>query len=131
VSSQPLDLHLYDRADQSSELRQEIATLQADIATLQKTVSEADIQRKLFNALNQVAHHANRLVPQLDAEWPEAPITLRAMKENARQGFWNGARPPIGYRVVEAGQRGAKIKKTLEIDPLQAETVRTIYRWTN
>ena len=58
-----------------------------------------------------------------------AKHTLRAMIENARQGFWNGARPPIGYRVVEAGQRGTKIKKTLEIDPLQAETVRTIYRW--
>lgn len=58
-----------------------------------------------------------------------AKHTLRAMKENARQGFWNGARPPIGYRIVAAEQRGAKIKKTLEIDPLQAETVRTIYRW--
>ena len=57
-----------------------------------------------------------------------AKHTLRAMMENARQGFWNGARPPIGYRVVEAGQRGAKIKKTLEVDPLQAETVRTIFR---
>ncbi|MER8852864.1 DUF3732 domain-containing protein [Mesorhizobium australicum] len=69
-------LHIYDRADQSSDLRQELASLQADIATLQKTISEADIQRKLFNALNQVAHHANRLVPQLDAEWPDAPIRL-------------------------------------------------------
>src|ERR1043166_3225737 len=54
--------------------------------------------------------------------------TLRAMKENARQGFWNGARPPIGYRVVAAEQRGAKVKKKLEIDPIQAETVRRIYR---
>ena len=54
--------------------------------------------------------------------------TLRAMKENARQGFWNGARAPIGYRVVAAGERGAKIKKKLEIDPIQAETVRRIYR---
>ena len=54
--------------------------------------------------------------------------TLRAMKENARQGFWNGARPPIGYRIVVAGQRGAKVKKKLEIDPIQAETVRRIYR---
>ncbi len=26
--------------------------------------------------------------------------TLRAMKENARQGFWNGSRPPIGYPVL-------------------------------
>src|ERR1700758_1389066 len=54
---------------------------------------------------------------------------LRAMKENARQGFWNGALPPIGYRVVEASeQRGHRTKKTLEIDPVQAETVRLIFR---
>jgi site-specific DNA recombinase len=54
--------------------------------------------------------------------------TLRAMKENARQGFWNGSRPPIGYRIVAAEQRGAKVKKKLEIDPLHADTVRLIYR---
>ncbi|HWB49310.1 MAG TPA: recombinase family protein [Stellaceae bacterium] len=54
--------------------------------------------------------------------------TLRAMKENARQGFWNGALPPIGYRIVVSEQRGAKIKKKLEIDPVHAETVRLIYR---
>src|ERR1700730_8241501 len=58
-----------------------------------------------------------------------AKHTLRAMKENARQGFWNGALLPIGYRVVEAAeQRGHRTKKTLEIDPIQAETVRLIYR---
>ncbi|HEY2660380.1 MAG TPA: hypothetical protein VGI79_11700 [Caulobacteraceae bacterium] len=57
-----------------------------------------------------------------------AKHTLRAMKENARQGFWNGARPPIGYRAVVAEQRGAKLKKKLEIDPIHAETVRLIYR---
>lgn len=50
------------------------------------------------------------------------------MKENARQGFWNGSLPPIGYRVVAAEQRGAKVKKKLEIDPLHADTVRLIYR---
>jgi site-specific DNA recombinase len=56
-----------------------------------------------------------------------AKHTLRAMKENARQGFWNGAPPPIGYRIVAAEQRGAKIKKKLEIDPIHADTVRLIY----
>jgi site-specific DNA recombinase len=57
-----------------------------------------------------------------------AKHTLRAMKENARQGFWNGALPPIGYRIVEAAeQRGHRTKKTLEIDPIQAETVRLIF----
>ena len=54
--------------------------------------------------------------------------TLRAMKENARQGFWNGSLPPIGYRIVAGEQRGQKTKKTLEIDPFQAETVRLIFR---
>ena len=57
-----------------------------------------------------------------------AKHVLRAMNENARQGFWNGALPPIGYRIVAAEQRGSKVKKKLEIDPLHAETVRKIYR---
>ncbi len=57
-----------------------------------------------------------------------AKHVMRALKENARQGFWNGSLPPIGYRVVAAEQRGAKVKKKLEIDPLHAETVRLIYR---
>src|SRR5271155_5418919 len=57
-----------------------------------------------------------------------AKHVFRALKENARQGFWNDSLPPIGYRVVAAEQRGAKVKKKLEIDPLHAETVRLIYR---
>lgn len=57
-----------------------------------------------------------------------AKHTLRAMKENARQGFWNGAQPPIGYRLVVAEQRGERVKKKLEIDPLHADTVRLIFR---
>ena len=50
------------------------------------------------------------------------------MKENARQGFWDGSLPPIGYRVVAADERGPKVKKKPEIDPLHADTVRLIYR---
>ena len=57
-----------------------------------------------------------------------AKHALRALKENARQGFWKGSLPPIGYRVVAAEQRGAKVKKKLEIDPLHADTVRLFFR---
>jgi site-specific DNA recombinase len=57
-----------------------------------------------------------------------AKHVLRALKENARQGFWNGSLPPIGYRVVAAEQRGAKVKKKLEIDPLHAGTVRLAFK---
>jgi site-specific DNA recombinase len=56
-----------------------------------------------------------------------AKHVIRSMKENARQGFWNGAMAPLGYRLIEAEKRGAKIKKKLDIDPVEAETVRLIY----
>jgi len=52
----------------------------------------------------------------------------RAMRESAKQGFWNGATPPLGYRIVEAERRGSKIKKRLEIDPVEAETVNLIFK---
>lgn len=57
-----------------------------------------------------------------------AKHVLRAMRENARQGFWNGSLPPIGYRVVAAEQRGVKTKKKLEIDPFHANTVRSMFQ---
>ena len=50
------------------------------------------------------------------------------MKENARQGFWNGARPPYGYKAVAVGQRGARIKKRIEVDLVEAEGVRLVFR---
>jgi DNA invertase Pin-like site-specific DNA recombinase len=57
-----------------------------------------------------------------------AKHVLRAMQENARQGFWNGSAAPFGYQVVAAEQRGAKTKKKLAVDPVEAETVRLIFR---
>ena len=53
---------------------------------------------------------------------------LRAMKENVRQGYWNGSLPPYGYVTVEAERRGARVKKKLAIDPVEAELVRTIFK---
>lgn len=55
--------------------------------------------------------------------------TSRAMKENARQGFFNGSRPPFGYQVITTdtqGSRGRK-KKKLEINEAEAGIVRMIY----
>lgn len=57
-----------------------------------------------------------------------AKHVLRAMQENARQGFWNGAAAPYGYAIVAAEQRGAKTKKRLAIDPVEAEVVRLIFK---
>ena len=55
--------------------------------------------------------------------------TLRAMKENARQGYSNGSRPPFGYRTIEAeavGNKG-KRKKRLAIDPVESLQVKKVF----
>jgi DNA invertase Pin-like site-specific DNA recombinase len=57
-----------------------------------------------------------------------AKHVIRSMKENARQGFWNGATCPLGYRLVEVEKRGAKVKRSLAIDAVEAETIRLIYK---
>src|SRR6201982_3015114 len=56
-----------------------------------------------------------------------AKHVIRSMKENARQGFWNGATPPLGYKLIEAEKRGTKVKKKLDVDAVKAETVRLIF----
>jgi site-specific DNA recombinase len=55
--------------------------------------------------------------------------TSRAMKENARQGFFNGSKPPYGYEVIATdmiGSRGRK-KKKLIIHPEESRMVHKIY----
>lgn len=69
-------LRLYDQADQSSDLRGEISDLRSQISALQSIVSDSEVRRKLRNALDRVESIASRCIPQLDAEWPEAPIKL-------------------------------------------------------
>lgn len=53
--------------------------------------------------------------------------TLRAMKENTRQGYWNGSHPPFGYTVVDAGVLGARAKKKPRIDEARAPLVAQMY----
>ena len=57
-----------------------------------------------------------------------AKHVLRAMNENARQGFYNGSPVPLGYRAEETEKRGSKVKKKLAVDPAEAETIRLIFR---
>ena len=35
---------------------------------------------------------------------------------------------PLGYRLVEADTRGTKVKKKLDVDPVEAETVRLVFK---
>lgn len=56
--------------------------------------------------------------------------TLRAMRENARQGFFNGSRPPVGYRTVEVQLPGNKgRKRQLAVEESEAVVVNRIMQW--
>lgn len=57
-----------------------------------------------------------------------AKHVLRAMKENARQGFYNGSRLPLGFKTQEVEKRGARIKKRVVVDTVEVETIRLIFR---
>lgn len=56
-----------------------------------------------------------------------AAHTARAMKENARAGFFNGGPVPLGYRSVVADVRDGKQKKRLEIDAVGAAIIREAF----
>ncbi len=88
-------LRLYATSDTSSDLSQEISTLKGEVSTLTKLVSEHEIGRKLENALDTIQAISGRLIPQLDGEWPEAPIrlvvqdlTVRVIRETRDDFLW-------------------------------------------
>src|SRR5215813_827288 len=90
------------------------------ISITQQTADDpaGEMARRMFNVFDEYQSKQN------------AMHTLRAMKENARQGNWNGSNPPYGYRVVQVeaiGNRGRK-KRKLEIDPAEAEIVSRVFQ---
>jgi hypothetical protein len=69
-------LRLYEVADTSSTLNEEISALRIQVEGLNKLISEHEIGRKTENALDTIQSISSRLVPELDGEWPDAPIRL-------------------------------------------------------
>ena len=76
-----------------------------------------EMARKIFSVFDEYQSKEN------------AKHTLRAMNENARRGFFNGSRPPFGYRVVDTEAQGArgKRKKVLAIDPAESAIVQRVF----
>jgi site-specific DNA recombinase len=78
--------------------------------------SSGNMARRIFNLFDEYQSKEN------------AKHTLRAMQENARQGYFNGSRATFGYRAVETEATGNKgRKKRMEIDPVEAKVVREIF----
>jgi|GEM_PF-2057944 len=63
-----------------------------------------------LTADDQSGEMTRRVIAMFDefSSLENAKHTLRAMNENARQGFHNGSQPPFGYGLEEVGGTGAK-----------------------
>jgi site-specific DNA recombinase len=107
-----VDLALYERRLNAKGIKL--------ISITQQTSEDSagEMARKFFSIFDEYQSKEN------------SKHTLRAMKENARQGFFNGAHAPFGYKTVATehiGNRGRK-KKKLVIDKSEADIVQFIYQ---
>ncbi|MGE3871372.1 MAG: DUF3732 domain-containing protein [Parvibaculaceae bacterium] len=66
----------YDRSDESSDLNAEVQSINERIEELRAVYSEQQVRRQTQNALRVVENYASQIIPNLDAEWPDAPIQL-------------------------------------------------------
>lgn len=88
-------LTTFDRSEEGSEHANEIAKIQVRIAELRTIYSEPQVARKLQNALRQVEAYAGVIIPNLDAEWPDAPIevvvndlTIKIIQKDREDYLW-------------------------------------------
>ncbi|WP_368492575.1 recombinase family protein [Janthinobacterium sp. Marseille-P9896] len=78
--------------------------------------SSGQMMRKIFSVFDEYQSKEN------------GKHTLRAMKENARQGYFNGSKPPFGFKKVELDISAAKgKKKKLVVDEVEAAIVHKIF----
>lgn len=70
------DLQVFDSIGQDGELSAEVASLRNRARALERVISEAEIQLRIKQALNVVNLFGGRLMPLLDAETPNDPVSL-------------------------------------------------------
>jgi regulator of replication initiation timing len=70
------DLKTLASVGQDGELTAEVATLRDRVLALQRMVAEAEIQTRMRRALGAVNLMAGRILPLLDAERPNDPLSL-------------------------------------------------------
>ena len=69
-------LETYAAIGEDSELSVEIEELEHELRELQAVVSAEAIRNRQSQALRKIQEHAAEIVPNLDAEYPDAPIEL-------------------------------------------------------
>ena len=88
-------LTTFDRSEEGSDLANDVAQIQTRINELREIYSEAQVGRKFQNALRQVESYAGTIIPNLDAEWPDAPIqivvndlTIKIIQKDREDYLW-------------------------------------------
>ncbi|KAA1052613.1 hypothetical protein FH063_004071 [Azospirillum argentinense] len=69
-------IQLYERTGEDARLPGEIDEIRALIAQHRKIYSEGQVRQKQAAALKIIEGYASTIIPNLDAEWPDAPIEL-------------------------------------------------------
>ncbi|HEY3453757.1 MAG TPA: DUF3732 domain-containing protein [Bryobacteraceae bacterium] len=89
------DLQVFDSIGQDGELSSEVESLRNRVHALESLISEAEIGLRIRRALNAVNLFAGRLMPALDAETPNDPVslsetelTLRVQRRGREDFLW-------------------------------------------
>lgn len=69
-------LTTFEKSEVDSSVSSEIAELKERISELRKIYSEPQVLQKQRNALRQIEGYAASILPDLDGEWPQAPIQI-------------------------------------------------------
>jgi site-specific DNA recombinase len=99
--------------------RRELAKNGVQVISASETFSddpEGELARRVVEIVDEIMRKKN------------AVAVRNAMKENARQGFWNGSHPPLGYESTTVEIRGEKHKKKLTVQPVEASVVDLIFK---
>jgi uncharacterized coiled-coil DUF342 family protein len=70
------DLKMFERLGQEGDLLQEVEELRQRVRDIEQEIAEADIKKRLENALAIITANAARIIPTLDVERPDDPIAL-------------------------------------------------------
>ena len=70
------DLRTYESVRSDGDLEREVASLRGRVQQLERDISEEEIRRRVERALRVVNLNAGRLIPDLDAERPNDPVSL-------------------------------------------------------
>lgn len=98
--------------------RRKLAKAGAELVSITQPISEDPSGHLIRQVLANFDEYQSR---------ETAKHVTRSMKENARQGFWNGGHVPFGYRTIVAETRANAVKKKLDVEPKEEEVVRLAF----